>query len=214
MNRIISVIIPIVKVVVKDDNRTIVITQRTPADIIHPAIPVHPGRPPTPGRDPIPSQAESPVPSAIMGNTPSPRLIGTPCPATDRVPDPSSMVVGPPRVVVDIRNPDIPIGSFIHPITIVVQFGFILIHINRQIPCSHISVVKDITAPVPFCKSILVSGVNVIGTRGEKSGGSSYPVSGMDYFRTFFTSSFDGTFNHKNGCFLIISYLKAVESLF
>jgi len=71
--------------------------------------------------------------------------------------------------VVDIRNPDIPIGSLIRPFAVVGQFGLIFIQIIRQIPCLHISVVEDITASVPFCERILVSRIDIIGTGGEKS---------------------------------------------
>jgi hypothetical protein len=66
--------------------------------------------------------------------------------------------------MVDIRNPDIPIGPFICPFAVVVQFGLIFIQISRQIPGPRISVVEDIAAFVPFCERILVSCIDIIGT--------------------------------------------------
>jgi hypothetical protein len=73
--------------------------------------------------------------------------------------------------LVDVRNPNVTVRSLIHPSAIVIQFGFIFIHINREILCPHIPVVKDIPTPVPFCKGIFVSGINVLGTTIEKSVG-------------------------------------------
>ena len=200
-----------IETVVDNNHRAIIVTQRAPAQVIGSVVPVHPGRPPTPCGDPVPSQATPPMPSAVMGNTPSPRLIRTPCPPADRVPNPSSMIIGPPGIVVDIRNPHIPIGSFIHPPSVVVQFGLIFIHFHREIPRSNIPVVKDISSPIPFCKSILISSIDVLGTQGEKSVGCGQSFSGADYFIASFASGFDGSFHHKKCRFLVIPDLEAVK---
>jgi hypothetical protein len=212
MNGIVFVIMPTVEMVVDDDHRTIVITQRTPAEIIGPVIPVHPGRPPSPGRNPIPAQAKPPVPSAVMGYTPSPRLIRAPRPPADRVPNPSSIIIGPPRVVVNIRDPDITVRSFILPPAVIIQFGLVFVHFNREVSCFHIPVVKDIPPPVPFCESILASGINILGTKGENSVGRHQSFSAADYLKASFASGLDGSFHHKKGCFFVISDLKTIES--
>ncbi|UCE39757.1 MAG: hypothetical protein JSV17_09695 [Candidatus Aminicenantes bacterium] len=117
-------------------------------------------------------------------------------------------------MMVDIRNPDIPIRPFIHPLSVVVQFGFIFIHFNREVPRSHIPVVKDIPSPVPFRESILVSSIDVLGTKGEKSVGRDQSFSGTDYFIASFAGGLDGSLHHKKCRFLIISDLEAIKSFF
>ena len=167
VSRVVSIIMPTIKLVVDDDHRAIVVTQRAPTDIIDSMIPVYPGWPPSPGRDPVPTQADTPVPSAIMGNTPSPWLIRAPCPPADWIPNPSSVVIRSPRVMVDIRDPHVTIRPFIHPPAIIIQLRFILIHFDRKITCFHISAVKRIPAPVPFGESILIGSIDELGTKGE-----------------------------------------------
>jgi hypothetical protein len=142
MGRIVRVIMPTIEAIVDNKDRPIVIAQRTPSDIINSMIPVYPSRPPTPGWDPIPTQATSPVPAAVMGNTPSPWLIRTPCPTTNRIPDPSPMVIGSPCGMVNIGDPNIPIGPFVHPFAVVIQLGLVFIQLDRQITRPHISVVE------------------------------------------------------------------------
>jgi len=54
-----------------------------------------------------------------MGNTPSPRVIRHPIPTNNRIPDPSSVKIGPPFGMINIRNPDMPIRPFINPTAII-----------------------------------------------------------------------------------------------
>jgi hypothetical protein len=63
-----------VKMIVDDDHRIAVKTQRAPADIIISPMPVNPGRPPMDGGNPIPAESKPPVPSSVMIDTPTPRV--------------------------------------------------------------------------------------------------------------------------------------------
>jgi len=127
VNGIISVIIPAIKSVVDDDSWIVIVTQRAPGYIVIPTMPMYPGRSPISGRYPIPAKTDSPVPTAIMGNAPSPGLIRDPSPSTDGIPDPPALIIRSPRVMVDIGNPDISIGTLVHPTAVIGQFGLILI---------------------------------------------------------------------------------------
>jgi hypothetical protein len=172
MTRVISAVVSSIKTVVDDNNRAVVITQWTPADMIIPRVPVNPRWSPITGRNPIPSQTDSPMPSAIMRNTPAPRFIGDPCPSGNRVPNPSSMIIGPPGIMVDLRYPDISIGAFIHPTSVVGQLGLIRIQLHREIGSSHMPVVKNISSSIPLHKAVLESGIDIIRPKNETPIGS------------------------------------------
>jgi hypothetical protein len=73
--------------------------------------------------------------------------------------------------VVNIRDPNVTVRPLILPSAVIIQFGFVFVHINREILCFHIPVVKDIPAPAPFCEGILVSGIDVHGAKGVNSVG-------------------------------------------
>jgi len=115
ISRKITAIVTAKKTVVNNDNRISVVTQWTPADIIVSHMPVDPCRPPNSGWNPVPTQSQSPVPSSITINTPSPRIIRYPGPTDNRIPDPSSVVIWPPNIMGNIRNPHISIRSFMNP---------------------------------------------------------------------------------------------------
>jgi hypothetical protein len=127
VGRIISVRVAPIKGVVDDDNRPVVIAQRTPSDIVISRIPMYPGWAPVSGGYPIPAQSHSPVPASVMGNTPSPGFIRNPSPSTDRIPHPPSIIIRSPGVMIDIRNPDITIGTFVNPLAVIVQLCLIII---------------------------------------------------------------------------------------
>jgi hypothetical protein len=114
--------------------------------------------------------------------------------------------------VVNIRDPNITVRSFIRPPAVIIQFGLIFVHFNREVPCFHIPVVKDIPAPVPFCEGILVCRIDILGTEGENSVGRHQSFSAADYLKASFAGGLDGSFHHKKGRFFIVSDLKTVES--
>ena len=116
---IIAVVPAPVKVIVLNDNGITPIADRTPTDGVVAPVPVDPCRTPRTRRDPVPSQTETPVPSAVVADTPSPTHRGNPGPTAGRVPQPSSIVVGAPGVVIDMRNPDITVGGLINPSAVV-----------------------------------------------------------------------------------------------
>jgi hypothetical protein len=127
VGRIISVRVVPIKGVVDDDNRPVVIVQRTPSDIVISRIPMYPGWTPVSGGYPIPAKSHSPVPASVMGNTPSPGFIRNPSPSTDRIPRPPSIIIRSPGVMIDIRNPDITIGAFVNPLAVIGQLRLIII---------------------------------------------------------------------------------------
>jgi hypothetical protein len=55
MKRIVLIVRTPIEVVVDDDHWAIIVAQRTPADIVMPAIPVDPSWPPVPCGYPIPT---------------------------------------------------------------------------------------------------------------------------------------------------------------
>lgn len=89
-------VIAIIEIIVDDDDRPIVPTQRRPTDIIMPPIPVHPGRTPMASGNPVPAQTEPPVPPSVMINTPAPGLVRNPGPAAGWIPEPSPVIIGSP----------------------------------------------------------------------------------------------------------------------
>lgn len=152
---IVAIIIASVKTVVDDDSRVTVITQWTPADIITTPIPMNPGRPPMAGGDPVPSQPETPMPTTVMVDTPAPGFIRDPIPADDGIPDPAAVVVRAPiMIMIHGRNPDIPVGPFIHPSTMIGKLFFVFIHLFREVfPGTGLSV-TGIPRPIPICKTV------------------------------------------------------------
>jgi hypothetical protein len=133
MGRIIAAVVMSVKIVVDDDHRISVITQRAPAHIIVPPVPMNPGRAPNAMRYPVPAQAQPPVPSAIVVNTPSPRFVGNPCPARKRIPDPSPIIVGPPVAIRNVGSPDIAIRLFIDPASAASQLNFVILEFRGKV---------------------------------------------------------------------------------
>jgi len=131
-----------IKIVVDDDHRISIIAQRTPADIIVTPVPMNPSRTPNSMRNPVPTQAQPPVPSAVVVNSPSPRLVGNPIPANKRIPVPSSIIVRPPIAVIDIGNPDIAIGLFVDPASVVSQLNFVFVELRGKVSAADDSLLE------------------------------------------------------------------------
>jgi hypothetical protein len=72
--RIIRSLIPVIKIIVDDNNRAVVPAERTPADIIMAGVPVNPRRSPMAVRNPIPPQPQTPMPAAVVIHAPTPGL--------------------------------------------------------------------------------------------------------------------------------------------
>jgi len=150
--------VPIV-VIVDDHSRIAMVAQRTPTIVVSPMIPGNPGRAPAAGWDPVPAHAKAPRPSSIMMDTPAPRIVGYPGPATHRIPHPASIVIGAPSAVIHIWDPDIAIGLFINPATVVSQLSLIFIQLFRQIGVGIRAIVVGIPSAVPFVKTAAVAGI-------------------------------------------------------
>jgi len=133
MGWIMATIMPPIKVIVHDHNRMSVITQRTPPDIMGAPAPVNPGWPPNSGRDPVPTEIPSPVPSSVMCDTPSPGIVRHPGPSDKRIPAPSSVVIRPPIMIDNIRNPDISVRPLVNPTAVISQLVLVLIQLRRKI---------------------------------------------------------------------------------
>jgi hypothetical protein len=83
--------------------------------------------------DPVPAEAEAPMPAAVVVDGPAPGLRGDPVPADDGIPDPAAVKVGAPVGVGDVRNPDISVGPFIDPLTVLVELFFVLLEVGRKV---------------------------------------------------------------------------------
>jgi hypothetical protein len=75
------------------------------------------------------------------------------------MPAPSSIVVGSPGVVIDIRNPHISIGRFIDPISVIGQLFLIGIELWRKICSLHRPAEKGIPRSVPVGEAIDLLGI-------------------------------------------------------
>jgi hypothetical protein len=107
--------ITVIKMVVDDDDRTIVPAERAPADIVISIIPMHPGRAPGAVGNPVPAQTEPPLPASVVIYAPAPGLIRNPGPTADRIPGPPPLIVGPPIGVGNSWNPNVSEWPLIRP---------------------------------------------------------------------------------------------------
>jgi hypothetical protein len=57
------------------------------------------------------------------------------------------------------RNPYITIGGFIHPSSVVGQFGFVFVKFVREVSFGHISGLQFITGTAPTGKTVIIFGV-------------------------------------------------------
>ena len=160
-------IIPAVKVIVHNDDRITIVTDRTPTDIGRPAVPMYPGGSPATTWNPVPSQSKPPVPSPVMADAPTPGFVRNPAPTEGQMPAPSSIVIGPPGVVIDMRYPNVSIGRLIDPVTVIGQFFLIRIELCGKISPFDRSTKKFITGPVPIGEIIDLPGTGVLGAYGE-----------------------------------------------
>ncbi len=154
VSRVIRMMVAVIKIIVDDDNRSIVPTQGAPSNIIVAPIPMDPSRTPITGGNPVPAETKTPVPSAIMVNTPSPGFVGHPGPAANRIPNPATVIIGTPIRINDIRYPDIAIRPFINPVAVGFKLSFILIKLSREVATRGILPEQGIPVPIPGIKVI------------------------------------------------------------
>lgn len=211
VSRIIGVVIIIVEVVVDDDNRPIVPTQRAPANkIIIPPIPIHPGRAPNGVGDPVPAKPQPPMPSSVMVRAPSPRLIRYPIPAAEGIPDPSPIIVRPPIRISDIRNPDITVRSLIGPVTVRVELIFVFLELCRKIALGDILTLERIPVFVPISKIIAAGGQRPAGAEMPVGSHETLPLS--DNLRSSLASGFSRPFDHHELSPAVFMDIHPVES--
>jgi hypothetical protein len=94
-----------------------------------------------------------------MTDAPTPTCIGDPGPTADWIPQPSSIVIRPPGLVVNTRNPDITIRGLISPTTIGGKLGFIFIEFRGEIRFLNSPEMKIISRFVPLGKTVAVTGI-------------------------------------------------------
>jgi hypothetical protein len=146
--------VAVIKIVIDDDDGTVVPAERTPADIIISIIPMDPGRSPMIGGDPVPAQSQPPVPSPVMISAPTPRLVRDPVPAAAGVPDPSAIIIRPPIRIMDRGDPNISIRPFIDPIAVGGELVFVVLELGRQITFRDILILERIPVLIPIVKII------------------------------------------------------------
>jgi hypothetical protein len=203
-----------IKIVVADDNRIAVVTDRTPTDVVVSTVPVDPCWTPRTPRDPVPPQTKPPVPSAIMADAPSPRRIGNPGPATDWVPQPSSIVIRSPGMVVDLRHPYITIRGLINPITIGGKFRFIFIEFSRKIRPLYGPSVKSISGTIPLGKIVTITGMQIFGARAKSAIGCYQLFFRLHKNRALFARSFDRSLQNMDFCLAVFDDYNPIKSLF
>lgn len=167
--------ISVIECPAEEDTRIIVIAQRCPAEIGGVPIPMNPSRTPSPMvvRDPVPAEVGSPTPPAEVHRAPSPGLIRNPRPADNRIPQPAAVVIGAPIVVVDRRNPDVAVGRFFDPSSVIGQFVLVFGVGRGQIGGGGAAGVKRIPGVIPAGEFVAV--------RRERPGfGNDAPVFGDD----------------------------------
>jgi hypothetical protein len=169
--KIISVV-AIIEMIVKDNGRTVVVAQSAPAIMVISMVPMDPSRTPTPMimGNPVPAKAHSPAPAAIMIRAPAPWLVRYPCPADDGVPDPAPIVIRPPIIIANRRNPHISVGRFIGPAAVARKLVLIIVIIFGEICPRHALRVKRISAGVPIAE--------IIAARRERKGRGDKPAVG------------------------------------
>ena len=115
VQRVIIVIVTVIKDVVDDDNSAIIIAQRYPTYIVVAPVPTNPGWSPNSGGNPVPAQTDIPMPASKMEGHPAPAFVRHPSPAAERQPDPAAMIIGSPVRIKSDRHPNVAVGRDIGP---------------------------------------------------------------------------------------------------
>jgi hypothetical protein len=125
---------PVVEIVVDDDDGPVVPAERTPADIVLVVPPVNPGGAPVVVGDPVPAEADPPMPPPVVVDGPAPGFERDPVPADHGIPDPTAVKIGPPVDVDRVRGPDVSVRLFIDPVAAPVEFLLVVVEIGREVP--------------------------------------------------------------------------------
>jgi hypothetical protein len=125
---------PVVEIVVDDDDGPVVPAERAPADITLVVPPVDPGGAPVMMGDPVPAEADPPMPPSVVVDGPAPRFERYPIPADHGIPDPSAVKVGPPVGVDRVRGPNVSVRSLVDPGAAPVEFLLVIVEIGRKVP--------------------------------------------------------------------------------
>ena len=193
IDRIIRVAVAVVEMVTDEDAGAVIVAEGAPAHVITVGIPVHPGRAPVAPRDPIPAHTVPPVPPAVMGGAPAPRFRGDPGPADDGIPGPTAVIVGPPIDAIDIGDPDIPVGLFIDPATVVAQFFLVFGDVGRQVSGGVPPAEEVVPGFVPLGEAV-GPGVEAFRVGEELSASGGELFHGLDHDGTPFAGRFGGPF--------------------
>jgi hypothetical protein len=148
---------PVVEIVVDDDDGPVVPAERAPADITLVVPPVDPGGAPVMMGDPVPAEADPPMPPSVVVDGPAPRFERDPIPADHGIPDPSAVKVGPPVGVDRVRGPNVSVRSLVDPGAAPVEFLLVIVEIGRKVPGIAPFGEKAVPCPVPL--------VEFVGTR-------------------------------------------------
>jgi hypothetical protein len=66
-----------------------------------------------------------------MVDAPPPRIIGDPVPTDKGKPDPSSVMIRPPYIMRNTGNPNMSVGPFVDPSSMISQLFFVFIEFCR-----------------------------------------------------------------------------------
>jgi hypothetical protein len=163
--------------------------------------------------DPIPAEAESPVPAAVVIDRPAPGLIGDPVPAEAGVPPPVAVEIRPPVVIDPIRDPDVSIGLFIRPVTVLVELLFVVFKLGWQVAGGSPLGEQGVPRCVPLVERV-GAGVIVDGVADEPSicGSKSLPAADDD--RARLSGGLEAAFKDDELGLTVNADIKPVESFF
>ncbi len=114
----------------------------------------------------------------------------------------------------DIRHPDIPVGSFIHPASVIRQLIFIFIELRRKIRLACRTKMEFIPLFVPFGKAVAQTAEEIFRIRGEIAVGDNQLLFAFHQKRALFSRRFDGSSIDKDLGLPVLSDIKAVEPFF
>jgi hypothetical protein len=146
-----------------------------------------------------------------MGCAPAPRLVRNPGPADDGIPDPAAVVIGPPIVIADRRNPDVAIGSFVGPAAVGRQFVLVIIVVLGKVGLWQAPGVDRVAAGVPVVE-IVAPGYERAGGREEAAVGGRDLFAVPDEDRALFGGRFGRAAVNSEFGFLVVKDIDSVQT--
>ena len=208
--RVVRPVPAVIEVVIDDDHRPVVPAQGRPAAVVIAPIPVHPAGAPVTLGDPVPAQAQSPVPAPVVIGAPAPRLIGDPAPAASGIPEPAAVIIGPPVVIVNAGDPDISIGPFIDPATVLGKLVFVVFELGGKIAFGDVLAVEGVPVGVPEVEIIPPTGQVRMGSEASPRGQKRLPAA--DEQGPGLAGRLHGPLEDRQFGLAVLPHVKTVES--